>query len=229
MFATRWNHKLLLFVFPVPDSLAMGVDALSMSWKELWAYAYPPPALLPRMLEKAQWDQCELIVAARWPQAIWFPLLLGVLIQYPLRIPNNPRLLSQPRNLIHRYPSNLQLHQWKISGMPSAAEAFHSTLPPVSTLASYKSKWRIFSTWCKIQQIDSRLRRVYCRNFLRHLYLEKHLAISNIAGYQMAITSTFCATSSAEVGRNPALMSLLRNIEMNRGTINVIFLCGISP
>ncbi|KAK2180888.1 hypothetical protein NP493_422g02003 [Ridgeia piscesae] len=97
VFATRWNHKLPLFVSPVPDPSAMAVDALSMSWKALWAYAYPPPALLPRVLEKAQQDQCELIlIAPHWPQAIRFPLLLGMLVQSPLRIPNIPRLLSQP-------------------------------------------------------------------------------------------------------------------------------------
>ena len=34
-----WNHKLPLFVSPVTDPSAMGVDALSMSWKAPWAYA----------------------------------------------------------------------------------------------------------------------------------------------------------------------------------------------
>ena len=53
-------------------------------------------------------------------------------------------------------------------------------------------------------------------DFLLHLHTEKHLAISTIAGYQMAIASTFSATSGAEVGRNPALKSLLRNIEMEK-------------
>ena len=97
LFAMRWNHKLPLFVSPVPDPSAMAVDALSMSWKALWAYAYPSPSLLPQVLEKTQWDQCELIlIALHWPQAIWFPLLLGMLVQSPLRIPNIPRLISQP-------------------------------------------------------------------------------------------------------------------------------------
>ena len=94
LFALRWNHKLPLFVSPVPDPSAMAVDALSMSWKALWAYTYPPPALLPRVLEKAQQDQYELIlIAPHWPQAIWFPLLLGMLVQSLLRIPNIPWLL----------------------------------------------------------------------------------------------------------------------------------------
>ena len=88
------ESQLSLFVSPVPDPSAMGVGALSMSWKALWAYAYPPPALLPWMLEKTQQDQCELIlIATPWPQAMWFPLLLGMLAQSPLRIPNILQLL----------------------------------------------------------------------------------------------------------------------------------------
>ena len=51
------ESQLPLFVSPVPDPSAMGVDALSMGWKALWAHAYPPPALWPRVLEKGQWLQ----------------------------------------------------------------------------------------------------------------------------------------------------------------------------
>ncbi|KAK2179293.1 hypothetical protein NP493_497g00005 [Ridgeia piscesae] len=67
----HWLQKLMgltVLVASVEHDLsAMGVDALLMSWKALWAYAYPPPALLPRVLEKAQQDQCELIlIATHW-------------------------------------------------------------------------------------------------------------------------------------------------------------------
>jgi len=54
-------------------------------------------------------------------------------------------------------------------------------------------------------------------DFLLHLHMEKHLAISTITGYQMAITNTVLATSSIAVGRNPALKSLLQNIEIEQG------------
>ena len=38
LFATRFNHKLPQFVSPVPDSLAVAVDALTLPWEELDAY-----------------------------------------------------------------------------------------------------------------------------------------------------------------------------------------------
>ena len=42
LFATRFNNKVPLFVSPVPDPMATAVDALSLSWEDLDAYAFPP-------------------------------------------------------------------------------------------------------------------------------------------------------------------------------------------
>ena len=92
-----------------------------------------------------------------------------------------------------------------------------SVEPSESTLAIYESKWRIFTAWCNIQHICSlSATESVVSDLFIHLHTEKHLGISTIAGYQMAITNSLRATSGAEVGRNPALKSLLRNIEMER-------------
>ena len=40
LFATRHNHKLPLFVSPVPDPLAWEVEALHLDWTGLLGYAY---------------------------------------------------------------------------------------------------------------------------------------------------------------------------------------------
>ena len=71
-----------------------------------------------------QWDQCKRILIACWTQVVWFPLVLEMLIELPLQIPNIPPLLSQPQDLVHHDPSNLQLYAWGVSGMPSGTEAF---------------------------------------------------------------------------------------------------------
>ena len=91
--------------------------------------------------------------------------------------------------------------------MPSATEAFRSTLHHVSVdrseslLWRSESKWRIFTAWCNIQHINPlSASESVVSDFLLHLHTEKHLAISTIA--------------VAEIGRNPALKSLLRNIEI---------------
>ena len=52
LFATRHNNKLAEFVSPVPDPREVAVDALSIPWDRRWIYAYPPTALMQRVLHK---------------------------------------------------------------------------------------------------------------------------------------------------------------------------------
>ena len=51
LFTTYLNHKLPLYVSPVPDPKVWDVDALNINWTGLTAYAYPPTALLHRMTQ----------------------------------------------------------------------------------------------------------------------------------------------------------------------------------
>ena len=52
LFATSLNHKLETFVSPVPDSLVFAVDAMSLSWDGMFAYAFPPFRFLLQVLLK---------------------------------------------------------------------------------------------------------------------------------------------------------------------------------
>ena len=52
LFATHLNHKLPLYISPVPDPKAWDIDALNINWTGLTAYAYPPTALLHRVIQK---------------------------------------------------------------------------------------------------------------------------------------------------------------------------------
>ena len=53
LFAMRFN-KLPRFVSPVPDPQASAVDGLSVPWEDLDAYAFPPAAILGKVVEKLQ-------------------------------------------------------------------------------------------------------------------------------------------------------------------------------
>ena len=44
LFATHLNHKLPLYMSPIPDPRAWDIDAVSINWTNLTAYAYPPTA-----------------------------------------------------------------------------------------------------------------------------------------------------------------------------------------
>ena len=73
LFATHLNHKLPLYVSPIPDPRAWNIDALNINWTNLTAYAYPPTALLHKVIQKIKQCQCLIIVIAPgWPGMPWF-------------------------------------------------------------------------------------------------------------------------------------------------------------
>ena len=68
-FATRFNHKLLSYVSAVPDNHALAIDALSMNWNLLHAYACPSTIQIPSVLAKIRQSRCKLfLIAPLWPQ-----------------------------------------------------------------------------------------------------------------------------------------------------------------
>ena len=88
LFATRFNNKLPLFVLPVPDFLVIAVDALSLPWEDLDAYAFPPAAIPP--LRKNHSDCSGVAQHA---------LVLGP-SDHVQSDPTEPALLAQPVNIV---------------------------------------------------------------------------------------------------------------------------------
>ena len=118
LFANEHNHQTLVYCSWRPDPQAYQLDAMTMSWRGLFAYAFPPLALIQKVLLKVKRDQSELIlVAPNWPNRAWFPHLLGVLVDHPRRIPMTPQLLTQQHGtLLHSNPVGWSLVAWRISG-----------------------------------------------------------------------------------------------------------------
>ena len=73
LFTTHLNHKLPLYVSPIPGPNAWDIDALNINWSGLTAYAYPPTALLHKVIPKIRQCHCMIIVIAPgWPGMPWF-------------------------------------------------------------------------------------------------------------------------------------------------------------
>ena len=126
LFATRFNNKLPQFVSPVPDPQAWAVDALSLSWEDLDPYAFPPAAILGKVVEKLQDYPCNriILIDPGWPNMPWFWDLVAMSSQIPLCLPSIPNLVSQPFNqVLHRNLSNLNLHAWLLEPQQSRSKA----------------------------------------------------------------------------------------------------------
>ena len=59
LFATRFNHKLPLFMSPVLDNQAFAIDAFSMNWNYFHAYAFPSTIMIPSVLNKIRQSQSQ--------------------------------------------------------------------------------------------------------------------------------------------------------------------------
>ena len=118
LFATSLNHRLPLYVSPVPDSCALDTDALSMDWSSLDVYAFPPFALLSKVLHKARQEGPRMIlVAPMWPWARWFNQLLPLAHCPPLALEPRSQDLFQPHShMVHTRPEVLNLHAWLLCG-----------------------------------------------------------------------------------------------------------------
>ena len=122
LFATQFNHRLPKFVSPVPDPSAWAVDALSLSWENLDAYAFPPVSLLNQVVSKLmnQGFYRMILIAPGWPNMPWFWDLISLSSQIPFSLPLQQDLLKQPLNgLLHRNLSHLNLHAWLLESLPS--------------------------------------------------------------------------------------------------------------
>ena len=130
LLATDRNAKLPTYYSPIPDPKAVGTDAFLQDWTGMWAYAFPPTALIRNTLNKAREEGTELImIAPLWPAQEWFPDLMDLLIDDPISLPPIRTLLKQPHfHMFHKEPEKMRLHAWRLSPDLSKQQAFRNRL-----------------------------------------------------------------------------------------------------
>jgi hypothetical protein len=148
LFASHLNNRLPVWFGRTRHQEAAACDALLQPWSGFFLYAFPPFALLQRVLLKIREDRPEAVVliAPTWPRRSWFHLLLQMACEVPLRLPLKLDLLSQtlPQmgTLFHPDLKSLRLAAWKLTGVSSRVQVFRSRLssqpwqPPDGLLAS---------------------------------------------------------------------------------------------
>ena len=113
LFATSANHRCLIYFSHFRDPKSAGTDAFLQSWEGLQAYAFPPVAIIPRVLAPLRASPgTELtLVAPHWAQCPWFSDLLQLSLATPVVLPARHDLLHLPRSC-HLSPdiSRLRLH-----------------------------------------------------------------------------------------------------------------------
>jgi hypothetical protein len=78
----------------LPAYLTRRENALVTNWSYSRMYAFPPPMLIPQLLQKFSFHQGKLLlVAPFWPEAPWFGEVVQLLFDTPRRLPLLPQLV----------------------------------------------------------------------------------------------------------------------------------------
>ena len=221
LFVTCLNAKLPLYCSLVPDPQAVFEDAFRHPWDDLDLYAFPPFALVSRVIARVQQSSrvAMTLVAPLWPEKEWFADLLLLLTQPPLVLTCWDRLLRQPHcNLFHQGAHALNLHAWRLSSDATESRGFSGRAARVlsgvlreSSSRLYQLRWKIFCGWCRgrsVAPVNASVPVVV--DFLIHLHQDKGLSVSAVKGYCSALNSVL-ALKGLDLAASREITTLLRS------------------
>ena len=225
LFATRFNHKLPQFVSPVPDTLAVAVDALTLPWDDLDAYAFPPTAIL-----KSGGEAAGLPVQKTHSDCAG--MAQHALVLGPSgHVQSGPSQSAQPAqsaNTTLQSDSSQKSDKSKSpclgpraakikeQGFSEAVAARIEAPQRKSTRSVYEAKWTLFTKWCYTNQVDFRSPPVKSvADFLMYLFEEKKLQPSTIDGYRSAIADKLGDTT-LNISKDHNLTRLLESFHRDR-------------
>lgn len=126
LFASRINKKCPVFCSWHRDPEAWVIDAFTLSWSNLFFYAFPPFALILKSLRKIVFDKAEgIMVVPNWPTQPWYPVFSSLLIEEPIFFRPSSNLLQTPcRSIEHPLALHLSLVAGRLSGRLSEEEMY---------------------------------------------------------------------------------------------------------
>lgn len=116
LFATRVNAKCARYISWHNDPEAETIDAFTISWENLFFYAFPPFSMILKTLQKICCDKAEgIVVVPYWTTQPWYPLFKSLLIKQPIIFQPDKKLLLSPFRLPHPLHPKLTLVAGQLS------------------------------------------------------------------------------------------------------------------
>jgi hypothetical protein len=118
LFASRETTQLKDYYSRLPDPEATAVDAFTQVWPKKTGYAFPPWNQVNRVLQvvRRQKIQKLVLITPDWPSQTWYPTLLRMSLQPPIKLFSNPHLLSTLQPINNQINPNRYHHLvWTIS------------------------------------------------------------------------------------------------------------------
>lgn len=117
LFASRLNNKCLKYVAWHRDPFAWNIDAFTIDWNDYFFYAFPPFALILKVLQKIRADKAKgILIFPLWPTEAWYPLIKSLAVSKVLTFGPSKDLLTSPSRTLHPLHQHLTLGACILSG-----------------------------------------------------------------------------------------------------------------
>ena len=84
LFASRYNHQVLVFVSWRPEPESFAVDAFTLNWHELQFSCFPPFSVMAAVSQKIVLKKATgIVVMPNWPTQPFYATSMKLLIDYP--------------------------------------------------------------------------------------------------------------------------------------------------
>ena len=225
LFATHENAKLPVYVSPVPDPQAWAVDAMSISWKGMDAYAYPPNKIVNISSDKSNGSTMPTAIGGSSVASTKLvPPSNSIVNRSTSGIAKNKESAKAAKKSGVRSKSgdaklasldDRYLNLVKKGFSQSLAQRISAPQRP-STRKNYDARVRLFLGWCEDNEVDGRKPSIMdIAEFFEYRFVTKGKAPGTIQGYKTAVTDHY-SKEIVDIGGSEELSRILRSYYKER-------------
>ena len=225
LFATSLTARLPVYFSPASDPRAAGTDALLQPWDNLQAYAFPPIAIIRRVLLKLRSsknlrvDSHSSVLASEG----LVPRSSGTIVRRSSHTVKSKR--SSKTAPLPPIPSKsayasadcmATIKRFALQAGFSPALAGQLIFSRrLSTRLNYQARWGTYRKWCKdFGHRSSSPSIAKIADFLTYMFKSKGAALSTIKGYRAMLSAVF-KFPLPEISTSPILKDLIRLFEIS--------------
>ena len=224
LFATRFNHRLPLYVFPVLQSTSdrCPVHGLESSSCICFSSFYSDTCCSRENPTTSVQNSSHSSVLAT--ATVVLRTSSSISVSSDSSATNSKTTDSIQRKICTSKPPNSRPSRLGVIKQSIRDKKFSQNVADfvsrsrrASTQKVYDAKWTIFSNWChtkKVNPISAPI--TVIADFLIFLFSEKKCQISTIKGYRSMISNTLKFKTGNRIGSNPVLSELIRSFELQR-------------
>ena len=223
LFATRFNHRLPLYVSPVQSTSDRGpVHGLESSSCICFSSFYSDTCCSRENPTTSVQNSSHSSVLAT--ATVVLRTSSSISVSSDSSATNSKTTDSIQRKICTSKPPNSRPSRLGVIKQSIRDKKFSQNVADfvsrsrrASTQKVYDAKWTIFSNWChtkKVNPISAPI--TVIADFLIFLFSEKKCQISTIKGYRSMISNTLKFKTGNRIGSNPVLSELIRSFELQR-------------